>query len=307
MALFVHRRADLLPRTLDCLRVSGLTELYVFSDGPRDAGDIPGVEKVREVIAGIDWIDPVVVARAENLGLSESIREGLDELFANHDAAVVIEDDVCVAPEFYDYACRALRHYRDEPSVAGITGLRLPFSRRALGSYPFDVFMSLRFHAWGWATWRDRWQSFSFDLDALRREVAAAPDFHPARAGYDLPIMIDQTLNAPTLGGSWDVACGINMLLHGQYFVTPTWNMVENSGFWEGTHYRSPPPWQLVWEQDLRPAGGSIRFAPPEECAPILRDYKRFHAPTLAQHVRGKTGAAIKLLRGTPVHRPQHR
>jgi hypothetical protein len=297
VALFVHRRYELLPRTLECLRTSGIGKLYVFSDGPRHAADEAGVAKVRDLIASIDWTDPVLVARRENLGLSNSIRAGLDELFASHEAAVIVEDDICVAPEFYDYACRALRRYRHEPRVAGITGCRMPFRTTAFDTYPFDVFLSQRFSSWGWATWRDRWQGFSFDLHALRSEMAAATDFRPARAGYDVPGLIHDAVVAERLDGAWDVVCNTNMLLRGQYFVNPCWNMVENTGFEDGTHFTGPPPWRLEWERDRRPVG-EIRFAPVQESEAILRDYLRFSRPTRVQLVRGLAGAVKVRLTG---------
>ncbi len=39
---------------------------------------------------------------------------------------MVIEDDICVAPGFHDYARSALAHSREEPSVAGVIRSSLP-------------------------------------------------------------------------------------------------------------------------------------------------------------------------------------
>lgn len=279
MVVFAYRRPEQLERTLECLRGCGVEQLYVFSDGPGDASAVEDVERVREVVSSLDWIDAVTIARPDNIGLNESIRAGLDQLFANHDSVIVIEDDIAVAPEFYDYVSRALAHYAGEPRVAGITGMRLPFDPGVFENYPFDVFLSPRFSSWSWATWKDRWSGFSFDLASLRREIGAAPAFKPERAGADMPWMVRGAVIDETLSGAWDVVCATNMLLHGQYFVTPAWNMVENTGFVVGTHSNGPPPWELVWERDRRPHDGRIRFAPIEEYEPILREYLRFFRP----------------------------
>jgi hypothetical protein len=275
VALFVHRRHEQLPRTLACLRACGIRQLHVFSDGPRDAAEADGVARVRELLGDLDWIDAVTVAHAENLGLSRSIRAGLDSLFAVHEQVIVIEDDVCVAPEFYEYTRLALRQYASSKHVAGVTGLRYPFSRKALAGYPWDVFLAPRFSSWAWATWKDRWSEFCFDRAELRRRIAAASDFRPERAGADMPAMIDAAVVKGTLRGSWDVVCATNMLLRGDYFVTPAWNMVENTGLSEGTHADRPPPWELRWELDYRPALPEIRFAS-EEDERVLREYRRF-------------------------------
>jgi hypothetical protein len=296
VALFAYRRPEQLKRTLECLRACGLEQLYVFSDGPGDAATVDDVEQVRELVSRVDWIEPVMIARPQNLGLSESIRSGLDQLFESNDAVIIIEDDVCVAPEFYDYARRGLAHYAGNERVAGITGLRYPFTTRAFGGYPFDVFLSPRFSSWSWATWKERWRGFSFDLESLRREITSAAAFRPERAGADMPDMVHGAVIAGTLSGSWDVVCATNMLLRGQYFVTPAWNMVENTGLSEGTHFSAPPPWDLTWERERRPPDAHIRFAPVEEYEPILRDYLRFFKPNLAEALRDRLSAATKRL-----------
>jgi hypothetical protein len=278
VALFVYRRHEQLPRTLECLRACGIDQLHVFCDGPADARAAEDVAQVRRLIGKLDWIEPIVHAREENLGLSESIRSGMDLLLETHDAAIVIEDDVCVAPEFYEYARRALEHYERVERVAGITGLRYPFDREAFEGYPYDVFLSPRFSSWGWATWRDRWVQFCFDASSLRRQIRAATAFEPERAGADMPGMVNDAVVTGSLTGSWDVVCAANMLLRGQYFVTPAWNMVENTGLSDGTHFNQAPPWELRWEPDHRPDLQEIRFAPLDADERVLREYRRFFA-----------------------------
>jgi hypothetical protein len=294
VALFVYRRHHELERTLQCLRDCGVQSLHVFSDGAADPEAARDVELVRDRLAGIDWIDAKLVEHPVNLGLSRSIRSGLDGLFREHETVVVIEDDVCVAPEFYDYARSALAHYREEPHVAGVTGLRYPFDPRPLQRYEFDVFHSPRFSSWAWATWRDRWQGFEFDLAVLRERIAASPGFDPARAGADMPGMIVAAVLDETLGGSWDVVCAANMLLQGTSFVTPTWNMVENSGLEHGTHADGAPAWELSWE--TRPPQwppAPLRFASVGYDESVLAAYRRFFAGDLGGGPLRRTGGSI--------------
>jgi hypothetical protein len=276
VALFVHRRYEQLPRTLECLRACGVKQLYVFSDGPRDQAEVEQVARVREILRALDWVRPITLERAENVGLSRSIRSGLDQLFETHHAAIVIEDDICVAPEFYDYACAALRHYEGSGRIAGITGLRYPFSRTALSGSSFDVFLSPRFSSWAWATWKDRWRAFGFEPAELRGQIAGARSFDPRRAGADMPGLIEGAVVSETLHGSWDVICAANMLLSDQYFVTPAWNMVENTGLADGAHSSQAPSWELRWEPDHRPGLHEIRFSPIEVDERVLTEYRRF-------------------------------
>jgi len=302
VALFVYSRPRQLERTLECLRDGGVRELHVFSDGAKGEADAEGVAEVRRLLSGIDWTEPTVIERGENMGLSSSIRDGLDRLFQTHASAIVIEDDICVAPEFYEYASLALRRYEGERAVAGVTGMRCPFSRRAFDGYPYDVFMSPRFSSWAWATWRDRWREFDFDKSSLRRQIGAAAGFRPELAGADLPGMIHDAVVTESLKGSWDVVCAANMLLQGELFVTPAWNMVENTGLSEGTHASEDPPWQLRWEPEHRPEPGAIRFAPPEQDEQVLQGYLQCFEHT------AEGGSAIARARGSAARwRSRHR
>jgi hypothetical protein len=294
VVLFAYRRHEQLAQTLACLRENGIELLYAFSDGAAGEAAAPDVERVRELLRAIDWARLELVEQPRNIGLSRSVRTGLDRVFEDHEAAVVIEDDVCVSPDFYDYASRALEYYREEPRVAGITGLRYPFDRAAFADYPFDVFHSPRFSSWAWSTWRDRWRSFEFDHAVLRERIGATQRFDPAEAGTDMAAMIVESVVTERLQGSWDVVCATNMLLAGTSFVTPTWNMVENGGFETGTHAHGLPSWQLSWEappEHVR--AGEIRFAPAGRDEVVLSAYRRFFAGDAGRGPLGRAADAL--------------
>lgn len=259
-ALFVYNRPELLDRTLQCLRAAGARELYVFSDGPKTDADETRVEAVRRIVHSIDWGPATVIERERNLGLTESMVSGVGWMLDRFERVAVIEDDVVVAPEFYAFVAQALDRYAADDHVAGVTGLRLPFSRSPLKHYPFDAFMLPRFFSTGWATWRRAWATFEFDRDRLLEKLRA-PAMRPELAGADLPRMIRSAVVGTRLAGSWDVYCAASMVVNGQYFVVPTWNMVENTGLASGTHPLSPR-WKLRWEREFRPPRETFRFPP---------------------------------------------
>lgn len=253
VVLFVYNRHQHLARTLDCLRNAGVTDLHIVSDGPRDEAALPGVKAVRNILRDIDWTSPSLVERPTNLGLSDSIRSGLAQVFEHHDRAIVIEDDVCVAPEFYEFMKHALTYYRDQPKIAGVTGLRFPFNRAVLRRHRYSVFATPRFCSWGWGTWKDRWRAFDFDAESLTAAITTSHSYDPDRAGGDLRGMISAAVLDQTLTGAWDVFCAANMLVRDEYFVAPVWNMVENTGFLDGTHFDAVPRWAPSWEPGRTP------------------------------------------------------
>lgn len=273
-ALIVYNRADTLERTLACLRGAGVRRIYAYSDGPRDEEDERRVGAVRALLDAIDWADVTVEARERNLGLSASMIGALSDVFGREERALVIEDDIAIAPEFPAFAAAALDRYAAEERVVGVTAQRLPFDGRALHRYPYDAFMLPRFFVWGWATWARAWRTFEFDRDELLARLAE-PGMRLEIAGADVPYMARKAIVEQRLEGSWDVYAAASMVTQGQLFVVPKWNMTEVPGMASGTHPQWPR-WRLEWEPDRRPDLSALRLPPVEVDAAILKSYHVF-------------------------------
>jgi 2-polyprenyl-3-methyl-5-hydroxy-6-metoxy-1,4-benzoquinol methylase len=264
VALFVYNRPAQVERVLESLRRNNVPKLYIFSDGPKTSSDAPDVVKVREVIKGIGWIEPEIVDRDANCGIRESMRLGLDRVFVDEDRVIVVEDDVAVAPEFCAFMNVCLDHYRDSDRIAGVTGLRYPFDRDVFKGYPYDVFLSPRFSSWGWGTWKRWWETVDFSHDRVVRWLATASDEELAIAGSDIPAMVRHLADGGVEWGSTtaDIYSLLHMIRHRQLFVWPTWNMIENLGFFEGTHVSSSvtQSWSLEREVKVDFDPGSLRL-----------------------------------------------
>lgn len=261
VVVFAYNRPRHLEQALECLRANSVPVLYVYVDGPRE-GEPSATDEIRSVIERIDWIEPRVVFRPVNLGLSRSIRDGLDSVFARHPAAVVVEDDVWPAPEFYRFAAKSLEHYADDTTIAGVTGLRHPFNTKAFDGYEWDIFFFPRFSSWGWGTWARWWRTLEFDRGRLV-ELMRKPRFTPAAAGLGF---LNRAYAEGSLTGSWDVAASLNMLVHGTLFVYPRWNLIANGGFYSGEHpVAGPMPWTLEWEAGRERLASTVAFPPEVE------------------------------------------
>jgi ubiquinone/menaquinone biosynthesis C-methylase UbiE/ribosomal protein L29 len=263
--LFVYNRTRNLPKTLACLKKNNIDLLYVFSDGHKNAEDEKKVKKVRKLIDRINWVKTEKFYQEKNLGLSKSVIFGVNKVLEKYETVICIEDDICVAPDFYQYMEACLNKYRNDPKISGVTGLRYPFALDNTQDYPFDVFSFPRFSSWGWGTWRRFWQTIDFERETAVKKIMAAK-FDASAAGGDMQCMM-QALIDGTLHGGWDVYCGINMLLHNQSFIWPVWNMVKNSGLHGGTHAsRWRRSWfTLRWEDKKNSQLGNLRFPNTEE------------------------------------------
>ena len=142
------------------------TTLYVFCDAARTKAESSAVNEVRSLLRSVQGFRRVeVVIRNRNYGLAKNISDGLSAVFAEHDAAVVVEDDTVVSPVFLRYMNRALDHYRASADVWHINGWAHPIP-------PPDndtAYLSRLMICWGWATWADRWEKFERDPTRLMR------------------------------------------------------------------------------------------------------------------------------------------
>ena len=170
VALFAYNRPQHLERVLASLRANpeaAETVLYAFSDAARTEADAPRVREVREILAAIRGFAKVeLVLRERNFGLSGSIVDGVTRLCTAHGQAIVVEDDIEVAPVFLRYMNEALARYRDDARVLAIGGYMFPV-REAL---PETFFFAVP-DCWGWATWQRAWDLFEPDGAALLAEI----------------------------------------------------------------------------------------------------------------------------------------
>jgi len=116
VALFVFNRSEQLEQTLEGLKSNNIPVLYVFADGARNKDDQKNVNQVRRLVDAITWTKVVKTYHKKNKGLTESIRDGLNSVFKEHEQIIVVEDDIYVAPDFYDYMRTTLDSYANNPN-----------------------------------------------------------------------------------------------------------------------------------------------------------------------------------------------
>jgi hypothetical protein len=305
VAVFAFKRPDHLGHTLECLRAAGFRTLVGFSDGPRGPDDEEGVTRCREVLHAVDWADTEVVERPENMGSEASIVDGAARVLARSDRVLLLEDDMYVAPAYGPFVAAALDHYADEPRVAAVSGLRMPFSRRALRGYPYDALTLPRYFSWATAVWRRSWETFDFDRERLLARLRGS-DVRLETAGSDLPRMVRAALVDGTLRDAYDVGIAACLVLNGQVSVVPTWNMVLHEGYEHATHVAAPPRWtrHARWETDFQPESlDRLRFPPPEPDPRIVKAFRVFRENpkgwSARRFVPRPARQAVRRIRGT--------
>jgi len=112
---------------------------------------------VRKYIHSINGFKKVtVVERDKNMGLADSIIDGVTTVVNQYGKLIVLEDDLVTSPYFLKFMNDALDFYQHEKKVWHISGWNYSITTNDLD----DVFLWRLMNCWGWATWADKWQHY---------------------------------------------------------------------------------------------------------------------------------------------------
>ena len=238
IALFTYNRADHTQRAVESLLKNAeakYSDLFIFSDGPKTPEKKAGVEENRKYIHTISGFKSIsIVEREKNWGLANSLIAGITEVINKYGKVIVVEDDLILSPYFLQFMNEGLEKYKDDDRVGTICGYVLPV-KKPLPETFFLYFM----HPWGWATWKDRWNSVDWnisDWNQFKTDKKAIQRFKET-GGSDMFSMLESCMEG---GGMWDIRFCYNMFKQNRYSVIPFLSKVENVGFNElATHCKT--------------------------------------------------------------------
>ncbi|HDL01816.1 MAG TPA: glycosyltransferase [candidate division Zixibacteria bacterium] len=238
IVLFVYNRPWHTRQTVEALKKNNLSdqsEFFIYSDGSKGAEDITAVSNVREYLQCIDGFKNVkIIEREQNLGLAQSIIQGVTEIIEQFKKVIVLEDDLVSAPFFLKYMNEALHFYERNQKIFSITGYNHPPKLMKIPSgYPHDVYFNPRCMSWSWATWEDRWLKADWEVkcfDQFIRDRSAIKKFN--RGGDDLTAMLRCQMSGTI--DSWAIRWCFTHYLESAYCLYPIKAIISNIGF-DGT------------------------------------------------------------------------
>lgn len=230
IALFIYNRPDHTARTIAALATNPVareSNLIIFADGPKRPDHRDTVAAARAVARQAAGFKSVrIVERDRNFGLANSIIAGVSETCEAYGRAIVVEDDLVVAPGFLEFLNAALDRYADDAQVMQVSGYMFPVKRAE--SLP-DCFFSRLPTSWGWATWRRAWQRFESNaarlLEQIDRQGARAFDLDGA---FPYREMLEQ--NSRGVLDVWGARWYASMFLHEGLCLYPARSLVNNIG-----------------------------------------------------------------------------
>lgn len=229
IVLFVFNRPEHTRRVLESLAKAdgaAASDLHIFSDGALTDSDTAAVAKVREVCHGARGFASVsVTERERHYGQAANIVGGVSDVIGQRGTAIVVEDDVTVAPFFLRYMNAALEFYRGRGvfSIVGHTPAEVEMPKE----FPFSTFVMHRHNPWGWATWKSEWDKVDWEcktFDAFIRDAAARHRFN--EPGDDLtPALLRWRTGHDEL---WDAVLSYAAFRAGEPHVYPRKSLVRH-------------------------------------------------------------------------------
>ena len=228
----IFNRPDTTDEVFQAIRAARPPRLYVASDGPRKGrpGESDVVEQVRRnVLGAVDWPCEVhTLLRDDNLGCRNAVSGAIDWFFEHEEEGIILEDDCLPSPSFFPFCETLLERYREDASIAGITGDFRPVkSNRHPGTigrvgYPL---------IWGWASWRRVGKMYDPDMHEWNGDPQDIPRLAAKPRGTRR--FLRSVFDAVKEGriDTWDFQ--FNFLLQQQRldFLHPHVNLITNIGF----------------------------------------------------------------------------
>lgn len=241
VAIFVYARPEHTKRTIEALAKNDLareTEVYIYADNTKKENNIKQVEEVRKYIDTIpdkNYFKIVTIIKSpKNKGLANSVIEGVTKVINMYGKAIVVEDDLVTSKYFLTYMNEALDFYKNDKTIWSISGYNPPIEIPR--DYKQDVYLGYRASSWGWATWKDRWETIDWDVkDYAKFKHSISKRKRLNRGGPDMAQMLDNQMKNRI--DSWAIRWCYEQSKQGKLTIFPTKSLVINQGLdGSGTH-----------------------------------------------------------------------
>jgi len=241
IVIFAYRRPDLLRRTLHALSLNfgiGQSEVFIFCDGPKANAsheDHSSILEVREIASKFEAGKKLHTSfRSENIGLAQSVMEGVDTVITQFGKVIVVEDDVDLSPYFLSFMNDALQKFSNSKDVGAVGSWNY-----FLGNDSINQSFFLRYpDSIAWATWLDRWMLLERDGRKLLSALVASNRDVILNADGELTLftsMLRDQIEGKV--DSWAIRWTASLVLNNRLTLYPPQSLSKHIGFGTGaTH-----------------------------------------------------------------------
>ena len=237
----IFNRPETTQQVFSAIRKAKPPRLYVAADGPRSdyPDDAESCEIARSIATNVDWDCEVkTLFRETNLGCGLAVTSAIDWFFEQETEGMILEDDTKPSEQFFKFINFGLRKYRDDKNIGSICGYNPlapktdKIDRIIISNYP---------SVWGWATWKNVWEKYSFRTDFHYIRKITTIHRHIKHLRYTMYIMSILRGVEQREVDTWCAQFGFMFAKYQYKVVYPPINLIENIGFSnQATHTNGP-------------------------------------------------------------------
>jgi len=269
--------------------------LYVVSDAAYKNEHADSILKVREIANHITGFKEVRnIFREKNLGATKSVLPIIKEALDTYGSFIFLEDDIVVSTDFLQYMNDGLDYYKEDPRIMAVCGFKAMFDLPK--SYDKDVYFYPCNSPWGFASWKEKWNTVNQDYFDRYSELKKDPKKYKefTSIGFYIKGILQADSRKEIVAG--DLRVYYHMFQNHMCSVFPVVSKTQNWGFdGTGEHCDNKKAWWAKPPLDTRNA--STRFIPfIEYNNELLKNHRRFQ-----DKING--GILAKYLKYTWIHR----
>lgn len=278
IVIFAFNRLQPLKACVTSLRANpeaAESNLIVFVDGPRPdkVGEDRKVHAVREYVKTITGFKSLTYHFSEkNKKLGPSIIAGVTEVMRKYGRAIVMEDDLVASRNMLAFVNQGLEKYENMSEVFSISAytniVKIP------KGYGYDAYFAPRSTSWGWATWRNRWESVDWELTDWTAVESNAKAFN-RWGGSDCYGMLRGWHEGRNQ--SWAIRFCYAQFVQNKQSLFPTVSKIDNEGFdGDGTNCKKWSRFKFILDTSGKPV-----FTLPDEVITvksIVRSSLSYHS-----------------------------
>jgi len=280
IVLFVYNRPEHTRQTIEYLAKNKLVEnsqLFIFSDGPKNEEDSEKIRLVREIIGNTTGFAGIEIkAREKNVGLANSVISGINDVLKLYERVIVLEDDMISSPYFIKYMNDLLEFYEKDKRIFSVTGYTFPI--KIPERYSYDIYLSPRASSWGWGTWKNRWEGVDWEINDYVNFIqnkSMVKSFN--RGGEDLTKMLINQKEGKI--DSWSIIWSYNHFKNNAFCVYPVKSKIKNIGAdLSGIHTSKTNKFDVRLDTSDNPVDLVKNIQPDEE---LLRKFRKFFKKNL--------------------------
>lgn len=210
-------------------------KFYFYCDKAREGNyeEIKNNNIIRDYIKEVDWDCKLKTwFRDENIGVFTSIMNAIDLFFEHEEMGIILEEDCLPSLAFFDFCRQLLPKYKDDRRVWFISGNNMIEGHNPNG---YDYMFSHISYQWGWASWKDRWQSINRNAFNINEIICYKLHWQVLADNRISKLEVKNLKKRKDENGfwdpkSWDYRFQLSMTCNGGLAIIPKYNLVSNIG-----------------------------------------------------------------------------